>query len=228
MPSIQKMLFFISSALVTAVSVGLLGYGMSANWATTTIECARSGSGHFNGSAKITMTLFNGTVLRTFCPFGGSDRFDVFPALTTKGGTPIALHGLVLCLLGLCLLFSACTILISLYNSVSNPYETYMGPVGIYTCSSLSACFSFAVLIIFFVNVTVTNMAQDVVMSFAGVVDLGDKSSNMLQGYYFVIPYTVLALFDIALIFLYDHAAYTHRREQQRPTEDAPKEIMMY
>lgn len=71
-------------------------------------------------------------------------------------------------------------------------------------------------------------MAQDVVMSFAGVVDLGDKSSNMLQGYYFVIPYTVLALFDIALIFLYDHAAYTHRREQQRPTEDAPKEIMMY
>lgn len=76
MPSIQKMLFFISSALVTAVSVGLLGYGMSANWATTTIECARSGSGHFNGSAKITMTLFNGTVLRTFCPFGGSDRFD--------------------------------------------------------------------------------------------------------------------------------------------------------
>lgn len=54
------------------------------------------------------------------------------------GGTPLALHSLVLCLLVLCFLFSAASILISLYNSVSNPYETYMGPMGIYTSSSLS------------------------------------------------------------------------------------------
>lgn len=78
------------------------------------------------------------------------------------------------------------------------------------------------------VNVTVTSMAEDLVKLTADAVDLRNKSSEMLLGYYFVIPYTVLSLFDIALIFLYDHAAYTHRREQQRPTEDAPKEIMMY
>lgn len=71
-------------------------------------------------------------------------------------------------------------------------------------------------------------MAEDLVKNYAEAIDLKDKSSKMLQGYYFVIPYTLLSLFDIALIFMYDHAAYTHRREQQRPTEDAPKEIMMY
>lgn len=51
---------------------------------------------------------------------------------------PVALHGLVLCLLVLSLVFSAGSILIALYNSFSNPYETYMGPTGIYVCSSLS------------------------------------------------------------------------------------------
>lgn len=52
--------------------------------------------------------------------------------------TSAVLHGLVLCLLVLCFVFSASSILISLYNSFSNPYETYMGPLGIYVCSSLS------------------------------------------------------------------------------------------
>lgn len=86
------------------------------------------------------------------------------------------------------------------------------------------------VLIIFAVNVSVTNMAEDLVRNFAeGIpVDLKNKSSKMQIGYYLLIPYTVLSLFAIILIYMYDHAAYTHRREQQRPTEDAPKEIMMY
>lgn len=62
----------------------------------------------------------------------------VIPTLAGREVASVVLHGLVLCLLALCLLFSACSILISLYNSVSNPYETYMGPVGVYICSSLS------------------------------------------------------------------------------------------
>lgn len=84
------------------------------------------------------------------------------------------------------------------------------------------------VLIIFVVNVTVTSMAEDVVKNFSEDADLRNKSSEMKLGYYLVILYTLLSLLAIALIYMYDHAAYTHRREQQRPTEDAPKEIMMY
>lgn len=63
---------------------------------------------------------------------------SVFSLLGKIGGAPLALHSLVLCLLVLCFVSSAASILISLYNSVSNPYETYMGPVGIYVSSSLS------------------------------------------------------------------------------------------
>ncbi|XP_044035465.1 clarin-3 [Siniperca chuatsi] len=231
MPSHKKILHFMSSALVTSISVGVMGYGMSTQWAKTTMECTRDGSSFLNGTAVITLELFVGNMDRTFCPvYGSVNEFQVIPKLVETGVTPLVLHTLVLCLLAMCLLSSVGSILISLYNSVSNPYETYMGPVGIYTCSSLSTCLSFVVLIIFVLNVNVTNMAEDLVRNFADAVpvDLSNKSSEMQLGYYLVIPYTVLSLLAIALIYMYDHAAYTHRREQQRPTEDAPKEIMMY
>ncbi|KAM9336918.1 clarin-3 [Symphorus nematophorus] len=231
MPSTKKTLHFMSSALVTAISVGLVGYGMSTEWAKISIQCSRGGTDFFNGTATITLELFGGHLERLFCPtFGGDAPFDVLPTLIETGGTPIILHALALCLLILCLVCSAGSILISLYNSVSNPYETYMGPIGIYVCSSLSACLSVLVLILFVVNVSVTSMGEDIVVNFANNIEVGlrNRSAEMQIGYYLVIPYTVLSLTAIVLIYLYDHAAYTQRKEQQRPTEDAPKEIMMY
>lgn len=230
MPSTKKTLHFISSALVTAISVGLMGFAMSTQWAKTTIECARAETDAFNGSAEIFLGLFQGRVVRVNCLFGDDDPFDVFPLLSKTGTAPVALYALVVCLLALCLLFSAVSILISLYNSVSNPYETYMGPAGVYTCSSISTCLSVLVLIIFVVTLNVTSLVEDVVRNFVGgtSVELRNKSADMRLGYYLIIPYAVLCLVSIGLIYMYDHAAYTQRREQQRPTEDAPKEIMMY
>ncbi|XP_057682976.1 clarin-3 [Corythoichthys intestinalis] len=230
MPSTSKTLYFLSSALVTCISVGILGFAMSTSWATKTMACDRGESGHFNGSAAVTLELFNGRLERTFCPlFGPPVNFQVFPKLAETKGIPVVLHGVSVCLLVLCLLCSAFSILISLYNSVSNPYETYMGPIGIYVTSAIGACLSVLVLIIFVSNITLTTVAEDLVRSFAEIsVDLRIESFQMQLGYYLLIPYAVLSLLAIGLIYMYDHAAYTHRREQQRPTEDAPKEIMMY
>lgn len=227
MPSTKKALHFMLCAQVTAVSVGVLGFGMSTTWAQTAMLC------EINGTAQVTLELFDGLLNRSFCPlFGNVDRFQVFPMLSATGNAPLILHVLVVFFLALCMACSAATILIALYNSVSNPYETYMGPVGIYASSSISACLSVVVLILFAVNVNVTSMAENLVVNVVslkpGDVDLRDKSSEMMLGYFLVIPYTVLCLVAIALIYMYDHAAYTQRREQQRPTEDAPKEIMMY
>ncbi|XP_028287457.1 clarin-3 [Parambassis ranga] len=231
MPSLLKILHFVCSALATAVSVVVLGYGMSTWWAQTTIQCARSESDFFNGTAVITFNLFKGLMERSLCPsFGNTESFEVIPKLRETGTTNLVLYALVVSLLALCLLFSAVSILISLYNAVSNPYETYMGPIGVYTCSSLCVCLSVVALIIYVVNINVTSMAEDLVRSFAQdiPIELRDKTSVMGVGFYLIIPYAVLSVGAIALIYSYEHAAYTHRREQQRPTEDAPKEIMMY
>ncbi|KAK6293895.1 hypothetical protein J4Q44_G00362210 [Coregonus suidteri] len=231
MPSIKKALHFLLSAKATAWSVGILGYGMSTEWAVSKMRCSKDENVFSNGSATVTYQLFNGVINREFCPqFGGGNTFQVFKKLSETGGAPQIIHGLVITLLALCLLCSAGSILIALYNSVSNPYQTYMGPIGLYTCSSGSACISFLVLILYVVNVQLSRMADDLVQNDVGgtAVYLKDKTSEFKVGYYLLIPYTVLSLLSILLVYLYEHAAYTHRREQQRPTEDAPKEIMMY
>ncbi|KAG7507196.1 clarin-3 [Solea senegalensis] len=231
MPSTKKTLFFLSSTLATALSIGVMGFSMSTVWAETTMECSR-GDGVFNGTGIITFQLFVGIFDRESCPlFTKVEEFEMIPQLTGVGVTSVTLHALVIFLLVLCLLFSAISILISAYNSVSNPYETYMGPIGVYVCSSVSACLSAIVLILFVLNIKLHKIA-DVVVENLNVndapVDLRDISSKMLMGYYLIIPYTVLSLAAIGTIYMYDHTAYKHRREQERPTEDAPKEIMMY
>ncbi|XP_008283733.1 clarin-3 [Stegastes partitus] len=232
MPSTKKTLHFVSSALLTAISVGLLGYAMSTDWVVLEMDCDREVTGNFSGSAEITLQLFNGEMVRNMCPnFGSEDSFQVIPALMdTTNSAPGILHGLVVCFLACCLLFSAGSILISLYNSVSNPYQTYMGPGGVYACSGLCACTALVALVIFVVNVIATPMAESLVQSFSQGIptELRNKKSEMRTGVYLVVPYIVLSLAAIGSIYKYEHAAYTHRREQQRPTEDAPKEIMMY
>lgn len=231
MPSTEKIIFFMGCACCSAISVALLGFAMSQTWAKTQLKCAGYGNDIFNGSAVITWDLFKGTFANNLCPhIGNSEPFDVFQKLKESGEAPIILYTLVVFLLALCLLFSAGSILLALYNSVSNPYETYMGPIGVYVCSSLSACLSVVVLIMFAVTVSLTDMAEKLVINFAQgtPVAMQEKQTEMKLGYYLVIPYTVLSLAAVVIIYLYDHAAYTHRREQQRPTEDAPKEIMMY
>lgn len=217
-------------ACCTAISVAILGFAMSQSWAKSRLECAGYEMEIFNGSAIITWELFSGTFNRDSCPFIATTLpFDVFPKLQDSGA-PVILYALVVLMLTLCMVSSAGSILIALYNSVSNPYETYMGPIGLYVCSALSACLSAVVLILYAVTVNATDMAESVVLNFADgtPVDMRNRRAEMMLGYFLVVPYTVLSLGAIGIIYMYDHAAYTHRREQQRPTEDAPKEIMMY
>lgn len=68
MPSTKKTLHFLLSAILTAVAVGILGFAMSTEWASITMDCARSGSGLFNGTASVILKLFEGTLDRDSCP----------------------------------------------------------------------------------------------------------------------------------------------------------------
>lgn len=77
MPSRKKTLYFLSSTLVTAISVGVLGYGLSTNWAKVTMDCARSDTNLFEGKAEVIYTFFYGILTRDDCPsFGNSNNFD--------------------------------------------------------------------------------------------------------------------------------------------------------
>lgn len=74
MPSAEKILYFLSSAMLSMVGVAVLGYGMSAEWASSTMDCSPLGSNQFNGSATIQMGLFNGKQLKDSCPWFSGDE----------------------------------------------------------------------------------------------------------------------------------------------------------
>lgn len=70
MPSVMKTIHFLTSTVVNCIAVGVLGYGLSTDWAKTTMDCA-------NGTALVIYKFFNGNITRTFCPaFGGQDTFE--------------------------------------------------------------------------------------------------------------------------------------------------------
>ncbi|XP_072523975.1 clarin-3 [Salminus brasiliensis] len=228
MPSTTKMMYFLSSAILSAGGVAILGYGMSANWAQCTMVCAPLQSTQFNGSANIKMGLFNGTEVKVTCPrFGSDDVITVFKRLEEIGGAALALHGLVVGLLALALVGSAGSLLITLYNTVSNPYETYLGPIGLFTCSGLSASLAFLALVLYLINVLVVKVGQEIAQHNAGVT-VKDEEVNFLLGFYLLLPYIVVNLLAILFVYLWAHMANTHRRQQEKPTEDAPKDIMMF
>lgn len=71
MPSVQKLLHFLSSACLSAAGVAILGYGMSTDWAKSTLVCSPTTSDIFDGSSVLEIGLFIGTEVKTSCP-----RFD--------------------------------------------------------------------------------------------------------------------------------------------------------
>ncbi|KAF7705549.1 clarin-3 [Silurus meridionalis] len=229
MPSAEKILYFLSSAVLSVVGVAVLGYGMSAEWASSTLACSPTENDLFNGSATIRMGLFNGKEIKISCP-----RFDsvepeiaVFKKMANVKSAGIGLHATVVVLLVLALVASAGSILITLYNTMSNPYETYMGPIGLYACSGLSACLAFLAIVLYLINLLGINIAKDMLLlDLKGM--LKDEVVTFLVGFYMILPYITVNLLAILLVYLYAHAAYRQRQEQQKPTEDAPKEILMY
>lgn len=72
MPSIEKILYFLSSAGLSIIGVAVLSYGMSAEWASSIMACSpkiNNGTFESNGTATIRMGLFKGSEVKVSCPF---------------------------------------------------------------------------------------------------------------------------------------------------------------
>ncbi|KAL2078552.1 hypothetical protein ACEWY4_026237 [Coilia grayii] len=223
MPSLKKTLHFLASAWCCAGGVALLGYGMAVNWSSIAVDCKSSNG---TGLGAVTMGLFEAIVVLETCPFFDSEN-DI-KVMQKMEGVSLVLQYIVVAFLVLALIGSAGSILITLYNSISNPYETYMGPVGLYTCGGCSVVLSFLAIIIYVSNVHLGEFAVAWIRMFATPGELSNTKVTMELGYFLVLPYIAVNLLAILLVYLYVHAAYTRQKEQQKPTEDAPKEIMMY
>lgn len=72
MPSTKKTIHYLVSAVLTAVAVGVLGFGMSTEWSTTKFDCNIVNGTNETGNAVLTLGLFHGTLTLLICPYGDS------------------------------------------------------------------------------------------------------------------------------------------------------------
>ncbi|XP_063077103.1 clarin-3 [Engraulis encrasicolus] len=216
MPSLKKTLYFLSSCLCCAGGVAMLGYGMSDVWSTTSVLC--KSDNNTAGAGFVIMGLFSGVIELETCPYIDTTR--PIQVLEQVSGASMALQYIVLGLLVLALFGSAGSILITLYNSISNPYETYMGPMGLYVCSGCSVGLSFLALIFYLCLVHLVDFAVQWIKELAITGDFSDVKVVMHVGFYMVLPYMAVNLLAILLVYLYVHAAYTEKKAQQKPTDD--------
>ncbi|NXB77703.1 CLRN3 protein, partial [Donacobius atricapilla] len=227
MPSRKKTSMF-ASAFCTCVSsfVVICVALATPQWVSSEVRFSRTGS---NVTVSLKYGLFSGTC-EQFVEAGlqvSKTTFQVADALSsasTRGLNVATIVVLVLALLS-SLLSSGFTCT----NAVSNPYQTFLGPVGVYTWNSACGVLILVAMILFPVNVEGSRLSEELARgcSTSPQTHIGSKHS---YGYSYWIMLLILFLnaASLTIIYFYDHARYSKKKEQERPIENAPKDVILF
>ncbi|XP_037534330.1 clarin-1 isoform X2 [Nematolebias whitei] len=155
MPNRQKQVLFscaglvgLSCALMAAVATGL------PFWVRGSVLC-RTGAELVNATGpelekfvgELSFGLFHGQRVKQ-CGLGGRPaRFSFFPDLLSV--IPAGLHIIIIFFCGVVVIFSSVACGFFFFNAFGRPYETLLGPMGLYLWSSISASCSFLVMVLF-------------------------------------------------------------------------------
>lgn len=229
MPTTTKTLMFLSSFFTSfgafVVICVILG---TARWVSSTIAISDSVS---NGSIVITYGLFRGQSTQQLTHgLGDSDKdFEVLARLDDPA--PKTLHSVVI----LSLVLSLCAALLSagftFYNSVSNPYQTFLGPLGVYTWSGLSGSFAFLALVLFVGNVQANRLSEVLVQSLYPRYPLATQQGTVHSygsSFWLLLLVLLLSIVTAVIIGFFQRARRRRRQEQRKPVEQAPRDGILF
>ncbi|XP_028651124.1 clarin-3 [Erpetoichthys calabaricus] len=229
MPSTRKQMMFLVGSLGSLAALLIVTSSLATqDWIASEIDC-KNNSGPGTGKLEMSFGLFTGDGERSSCPYF-ADKFTITVLkVVNEGTTSGPLHALVVTFLAVSIFCSLCSFGTSAYNVFSNPYETYLGPIGVYVWSSISGVLLLLAIIFFVANAELNNLSLDVAKtSVIGLPEIKVKKNVFGYSYYILIVAVVCNVVSVVVISIYQHAKYTYTKEQQRPTENAPKEVMMY
>ncbi|NXA68490.1 CLRN3 protein, partial [Mohoua ochrocephala] len=227
MPSRKKTSMFASAfcACVSSFVVICVVLAMP-RWVSSEVRFSRA-------NASVTISLEYGLFSCTceqFVDTGlyvSEKTFQVADALSSAGSR--SLNVAIIVVLVLALLSSLLSSSFTCTNAVSNPYQTFLGPVGVYTWNSVCGVLILIAMILFPVNVQGNNLSEELARecSTSLQTNLGSKHS---YGYSYWIMLLVLFLnvASLIIIYFYDHARYSKKKEQERPIENAPKDVILF
>ncbi|XP_014688026.1 clarin-3 [Equus asinus] len=229
MPTTEKTLMFLASFLANLASFivicSVLG---TQEWMSSAIAVSDSSS---NGSIVITYGLFRGGSTQDGSAglLEPDKEFEVLGVL--KNSSQKTLHVLVIVFLVLSLLASLLSCAFTLYNSISNPYQTFLGPVGVYTWSGLSASLTFVTMMLFVGNIQAKHLSQELIEAlYSSYPRSTHKGVTHHYGYSFWLMLLIILLNIVAVVIIifYQRARYQRKQEQKKPMEYAPRDGILF
>nr|XP_004669694.1 clarin-3 [Jaculus jaculus] len=226
MPTTQKTLMFLAGFVTSLGSViticSILG---TQAWVTSTIAFTDSLS---NGSIVITYGLFRGTSTQELQE-GLKELDRNFEVLgTLDNSSQKSLHSVTILLLVLSLAAALLSSGTTFYNSVSNPYQSFLGPTGVYTWTGLSACFVFLAMVLFVGNTDSNHLSENLSQKLYPQVT--NKGTTHSYGYSFwlILLVILLNIVTAVIIVFYQKARYQQKQEQRKPMEYAPRDGILF
>lgn len=226
MPTTQKTLMFLSGFLTSLGSVVVICSILGTQaWVTSTIFFTDSIS---NGTIVITYGLFRGMSNQELSE--GLQELDKnFEVLGILGNSSQkTLHLVAILFLVLSLGTSVLSSIFTFYNSISNPYQTFLGPMGVYTWNGLSASFVFLTMVLFVGNTESNHLSEE--LSHKLYTEITIKTITHSYGYSFwlVLLVILLNIVTVVIIIFYQKARYQQKQEQRKPVEYAPRDGILF
>ncbi|XP_025971699.2 clarin-3 isoform X1 [Dromaius novaehollandiae] len=227
MPSKEKTLLFTAAFFTSACSFVLVCVVLATrSWVTSDIRFSSADS---SVTVTVAYGLFQGTCEQTVT--GGlqvsETSFQVADA--TKNAETKAVNVAIIVLLVLALLSSLLSAGFTGVNAVSNPYQTFLGPTGVYTWNAFNGILMLLVLILFAVNIESNGLSVELAeVCYAISMTYTNSKNNYGYSYWIMLLIIFLNISTIIIIYFYDHARYYKKKEQERPIENAPKDVILF
>ncbi|KAM5243474.1 clarin-3 [Hipposideros larvatus] len=228
MPTTKKTLMFLSSFFTSFGSFAVICAVLATQeWISSTIDITDSSS---NGSVEISYGLFRGESAHELHGLAESGKhFEVLGTLSNS--SPKTLHSVVILFLVLSLSTSLLSSGFSFYNSVSNPYQTFLGPIGVYTWSGLSASFALLAMVLFVGNIQSNHLSEELTqMLYPRYPSATHRGATHRYGrsFWLVLLIILLDIVTVVIIFFYQKARYQQKQEQRKPMEYAPRDGILF
>ncbi|XP_034994533.1 clarin-3 [Zootoca vivipara] len=225
MPSKRKSLMFASAFFTSVISLVIVCLVLATkNWVSSEIKFSDVNS---TETIFITYGLFEGSCSKNVqnglsvedTPFQVADLLEN----TNANGFNIV----IIILLVLSLISSFLSSGFTCYNAISNPYQTFLGPIGVYTWNSISGICSLLGLFLFPANVEVNELSVELAAP-CGPPKEPTLSNTYGYSYWIVLLIVLSNAAGIIIIVFYQRARYSKRKERERPMETAPKDGILF
>ncbi|KFO38250.1 clarin-3 [Fukomys damarensis] len=226
MPTTQKTLMFLSSFVTSLGSVIVICLILATQeWITSTITITGSFS---NGSVIITYGLFRGKSTQELTQgLAELDKnFEVLGILDNSSQK--SLQAVTVLFLVISLLTSLLSSGFTFYNSISNPYQTFLGPTGVYTWNAISAFSIFLTMVLFVGNTQSNRLSEEISQRLYATITIRGTTHSYGYSFWLTLLIILLNIVTVIIIFFYQKARYQQKQEERKPMEYAPRDGILF